>query len=204
MDVPRPFSFEESLIARSAAVETADCGRRRRGLRFRGLRFSPALLAVMVLAPAAFLGCGRGTVGRMAPPFELKDCRGNIVRLEDFKGKIVLLHFFATWAAPCRIMMPNLSYLQGKHRRDPFRVVGIAVDDDAKQVARQAANVSYLVLLGDAKTVKSYFGEETLVLPVSLLVDARGVIVEKFVGYYEGEEISVHVKRLMEKDLAAR
>ena len=160
------------------------------------------LLAALFLAGASFWGCGRDLVGGKAPSFELMDCRGNKVKLEDFRGKTVLLHFFATWAPPCRIMMPNLSYLQGKLKREPFQVVGVAVDDDPKQVIRQvmSGGINYLVLLGDEKIVKSYFDDETMTLPVSFLVDAQGVIVEKFVGYYEGEEISIHVKRLMEKN----
>ena len=70
-----------------------------------------------------------------APAFELKDIKGRIVRLSDFKGKVVLLNFWATWCAPCRAEMPDLVRLQNEYQSKGLQVVGMTYPDYSPPVS---------------------------------------------------------------------
>ena len=151
---------------------------------------------------AVATGFGNGSVqalqkltpGMMAPPFSRSGLDGKSVELAAFKGKVVLLDFWASWCAPCVIAIPHFRDLQNRLRGRGFRVIGISMDDSAAE-ARAAATrlgVNYPVVMGDAKLALAYGG--ILGLPVEMLVGKDGrilsiwhgetapVIIEKAVG----------------------
>ena len=89
--------------------------------------------------------------GRRAPDFELTSLDGKRVKLSDFRGKAVLLNFWATWCSPCKVEMPWFVDLQKKYGNDGLVVVGVAMDDtDTPKIAEFASEmgVNYPVLLG--------------------------------------------------------
>src|SRR5487761_1251710 len=103
--------------------------------------------------------------GKAAPAFTLKTTDGKTVSLADYKGKAVLLNFWATWCAPCKMEMPWLIQLQKKYAAQGFTVLGVSEDDGpAKPVADFAAKmgVNYPVMMGDDKLNKAYGGVDYL------------------------------------------
>ena len=117
-----------------------------------------------------------------AADFSLMDLQGKSVALTDFRGKVVLLDYWATWCAPCKIEIPHLVELQKKYGPKGLQIVGISMDDDSATVrtfARQFA-INYPVALGNAKLAEAYGG--VLGLPVAFLIDRNGRIVKRMDG----------------------
>src|SRR5260370_42506968 len=99
--------------------------------------------------------------GPMAPDFALESLDGNTVRLSDFHGKAVLLNFWATWCGPCKIEMPWFEQLQRQYGPQGLQVIGIAMDDAAKDDISAIANnlrIDYLILLRKADVGSAYRG----------------------------------------------
>jgi cytochrome c biogenesis protein CcmG/thiol:disulfide interchange protein DsbE len=122
------------------------------------------------------------TPGMIAPPFSRIGFDGKSVDLAGFKGKVVLIDFWASWCAPCVIAIPHFRDLQARLRGRGFRVIGISMDDSASE-ARAAATrlgVNYPVVMGDAKLAIAYGG--ILGLPVEMLVGRDGRIVSIWHG----------------------
>ena len=136
--------------------------------------------------------------GRTAPEFELTSLDGKRVRLSDFRGKAVLLNFWATWCSPCKVEMPWFVDLQKKYRNDGLVVVGVAMDDsEASKIAQFASEmgVNYPVLLGTDKIAEDYGNVEFL--PTSFYIDREGKIVGKGTGLLGREEIEQNVQRAL-------
>jgi thiol-disulfide isomerase/thioredoxin len=139
--------------------------------------------------------------GSTAPPIELKTPEGRPVTLDDFKGKVLLVDFWASWCAPCRRANPDLKRLYDKHRADAFAVLGVSLDDNPeawKQAIRQDAlpwtQVSELKKW-DSKCVKDYHIEA---IPFSVLLDRDGKILAKGLEPEQLEPIileALHKKR---------
>jgi thiol-disulfide isomerase/thioredoxin len=119
-----------------------------------------------------------------APNFNLSDLQGRAVQLTDFKGKVVLLDFWATWCAPCRSEMPMLQALHNQFRDRGFEVVGISVDEvDPEQVVPayvKKAGFNYTQLLSDEKVQESYGPIRGI--PTFLLIDREGKIRRRGTG----------------------
>jgi peroxiredoxin len=120
--------------------------------------------------------------GNLAPDFTVTDLNGRQLTLSDFKGKIVLLDFWATWCAPCRTEIPHFIEMQQKYGPQDFQVIGISMDDDAKPVREyyQQHQLNYPVAVGDDKLAQRFGG--MLGLPVNFLIDREGRIFSKHLG----------------------
>ncbi len=134
-------------------------------------------------------------VNRSAPEFVRNDLAGNSVDLKNFRGKVVLLNFWATWCAPCQLEMPTFSTWQRQYGPQGLQVIGISMDDDAGPVSSLAAKLklSYPVLTGDANLGRQYGG--VLGLPLTYLIDRDGVVRARFQGQTD--------MKIMEKRLQA-
>ena len=135
--------------------------------------------------------------GKVAPGFVLTNLEGKKVSLEDYKGRPVLVNFWATWCAPCKLEMPWFEEFRKQYASQGFEILGIADDADAgKDViakAVQKTGVSYPILLTDGKIDKAYGATDYL--PMSFYVDRNGVVVEETAGLGTRDEIEANIKK---------
>ena len=120
-----------------------------------------------------------------APAWKLKDVDGNVVSSESFKGKVVVVDFWATWCGPCRTEIPGYIALQKKYAGDGLVVIGISVDRDANapQTVKnfmEKLGVNYTMVLADDAVQAAFGGTEYI--PTTFLIDREGNIRDKKVG----------------------
>lgn len=134
--------------------------------------------------------------GAVAPDFALTDvATGKIVRLSDFKGKAVLLNFWATWCPPCKVEIPWFVDLQKQYGDQGLVVLGVAMDDAQQQeIAAFAQNmgVNYPILLGTNEVSDTYGGVEAL--PTTFYIGRDGKIVDRVFGLRSHREVEEQVK----------
>jgi thiol-disulfide isomerase/thioredoxin len=150
---------------------------------------------VMLLAMLPVVASGQGN---KAPALALKDVRGRTVRLSDYKGKIVLLNFWATWCPPCRAEMPDLIKLQRRYRSRGLQVIGITYPPEEIGEVRQfirKLKVNYPVALG-TKEAKTLF-DESDTLPVTIIIDRQGSVHDRIEGILLPEEFEQKIKPLL-------
>jgi DsbE subfamily thiol:disulfide oxidoreductase len=133
-----------------------------------------------------------------APEWSLKDVHGKTVRSTDFKGKVVILDFWATWCGPCRAEIPNFIALQKQYAKQGLVVVGLSVDEESADVVKpfaQKLGVNYPVVLADEKTREVFGGIEAV--PTTFIVDRKGRIVKKHMGFADKDEFENEIKPLL-------
>lgn len=162
-----------------------------------------ALWVVLVAGAALAAGYGAALWWRPAPPapdasqtapvdFALKDLSGRARRLTEWRGRPLLLNFWATWCAPCREEIPLFIKTQKRHAASGLEVVGIAIDqpqDAADFVAE--FGVPYPILLADDTTLDlmSRYGNPTGALPYSVIFRADGTITHRKIGAFSPSEL---------------
>ncbi len=140
--------------------------------------------------------------GKIAPDFSLVTLDGKPAKLSDFRGKAVLLNFWATWCEPCKIEMPWFVELQKQYGPQGFQIVGVAMDDaDTKDIAKfaQDMHVDYPILVGkedQRENIANQYGGVQF-LPESLYLDRDGKIINKMFGLVSRSEIEDNVKKAM-------
>ena len=134
-----------------------------------------------------------------APDFTLRALDGRTVRLSDYRGKVVLLNFWATWCAGCQVEIPRLIAQYRQHRSHGLEIIGVSMDDgDESMIARFAKlkGINYTIVKGNDTIAKAYGGVR--LLPQTFVIGRRGEIVKGIVGLPEErdlEELSVTLKR---------
>ncbi|WP_263365354.1 TlpA family protein disulfide reductase [Edaphobacter bradus] len=140
---------------------------------------------------------GPTLTGKAAPAFVLTTLDGKKVSLSDYKGRPVLVNFWATWCAPCKLEMPWFEEFRKQYSAQGFEILGITDDADAgKDViskAVQKTGVTYPILLTDGKIDKAYGATDYL--PMSFYVDRNGVVVEETAGLGTKDEIEANIKK---------
>jgi peroxiredoxin len=134
-----------------------------------------------------------------APDFTLKDADGKPVRLSDFRGKVVLLDFWATWCGPCKIEIPWFVEMQRSNRDRGFEVLGVAMDDEGWEVVKPfitSIGVNYRVMVGDDPTAQSYGGVDAL--PTTFLIDRSGKIAAVHIGLTSKKEFQDGIEQLLQ------
>lgn len=144
--------------------------------------------------------------GKKAPAFTLTSLDGKKVTLADYKGRPVLVNFWATWCGPCKVEMPWFEEFRKQYASQGFEVLGLTDDADAgneviTKVAHKAG-VSYPILLTDGKVQTAYGGMD--VLPMSFYVDRNGVVVEQTAGLGSKDQIEANIKKIIASGTVAQ
>ena len=150
-------------------------------------------LLILFAIPSVVLG-----QTQQAPTLELKDLRGRSHRLSDYKGKVVLLNFWATWCPPCRAEVPDLVKWQREYGSQGLQVIGVTYPPtDSTKVRRfvRRFKVNYPVLLGTKETKAMFVEGETL--PITIVLDREGNISERIEGILLPEEFAEKIKPLL-------
>lgn len=134
-----------------------------------------------------------------APAWKLKDLNGKTISSSDFKGKVVVLDFWATWCPPCRAEIPGFVELQDQYRKDGVVVIGASVDDsDQTAAVRKFAEkfrINYPVALADQDTVRTFGG--IAAVPTTFIIDQQGRIVSRHLGFTEKADLEKEIKVLL-------
>ena len=137
--------------------------------------------------------------GKVAPGFMLTDLDGKKVSLSDYKGRPVLVNFWATWCGPCKVEMPWFEEFRKQYSGQGLEILGLADDVDVgkDKIARaaQQTGVTYPILLTDGKVQEAYGGLD--VLPVSFYVDRTGKVVLQTAGLGSKERVEANIKKLI-------
>jgi peroxiredoxin len=164
-------------------------------------------LVILAVAALAFLfSCSSTTAvavrpvkdRKPAPDFILKDASGAAVKLSDYRGKVVLLNFWATWCGPCKLEIPWFIEFQQQFKDQGFAVLGVAMDDDGWQSVKPYVSerkVNYRVLLGDDAVSLRYGGVESL--PTTFVIDQEGRIASAHVGLIGKNEYLGEIQTLL-------
>ena len=126
---------------------------------------------------------------KRAPEFSLKDANGQTARLADYKGKVVLLDFWATWCGPCKIEIPWFMEFEQQFKDRGFAVVGVSMDEDGWTAVKPylvKMKVNYRILLGNDQIGTLYGGVDSL--PTTFLIDRQGKIASVHIGVSNGKE----------------
>jgi thiol-disulfide isomerase/thioredoxin len=138
-------------------------------------------------------------IGKVAPMhFTLKDMNGADVDLASFKGRVVLINFWATWCGPCRAEIPSLVELQHQYRND-LTILGVSIDDPAEKLKPYAAEfkMNYPVLVGNGhQDMQDAFGP-LYGIPVTVIVGRDGRIAKKHSGIATKEQFEREIKALL-------
>jgi thiol-disulfide isomerase/thioredoxin len=144
--------------------------------------------------------------GKHAPAFSLTSLDGKKVSLADYKGRPVLVNFWATWCGPCKVEMPWFEEFRKQYAPQGFEILGLADDVDAGKdtitKVAQKTGVTYPILLTDGKVQTAYGGLD--VLPMSFYVDRNGVVVEQTAGLGSKDEIEANIKKTIASGAVAQ
>ena len=135
------------------------------------------------------------------PQFTLKDINGRTVRLRDYRGKVVLVNFWATWCPPCRAEMPDLVRLQREHARKGLRIIGITYPPETKTRVRRFARslkVNYPIILGTRQIKTRFSSDETL--PLTVVIDRDGKVKEIISGILLRQEFDEKIMPLLNRE----
>ncbi|SPF46508.1 Redoxin domain protein [Candidatus Sulfopaludibacter sp. SbA4] len=135
-----------------------------------------------------------------APDFTLKDADGKTVHLTDYRGKVVLLDFWATWCGPCKIEIPWFMEMQRQNKDKGFEVLGVAMDDEGWEVVKPFVadlNVNYRIVIGNDATAELYGGVDAL--PTTFLIDRGGKIAAVHVGLASKKDFEDGIQELLQK-----
>jgi len=137
--------------------------------------------------------------GLLAPEFRLPRLDGQPLSLASYRGKVVLLDFWATWCVPCREETPHFVALQQKYRDRGLQIIGVSMDDSPDPVGPfvQQFRINYPVVIGTAQTGVDYGG--VLGLPIAFVIDRDGRIVAKHIGATDPAVFEREVTNLLPK-----
>lgn len=150
-------------------------------------------------------GGGANLQGQPAPDFSLASLDGKSLKLSDFRGKAVLLNFWATWCEPCKIEMPWFVDLQKKYGPQGLQILGVAMDDaSTKEIADFAKKmgVNYPIAIGKEAVGDQYGGLPYL--PSTFYIDRDGKVVQRVFGLVSRSEIESDIQKALGSQVATK
>lgn len=159
-------------------------------------------LAVFLLfMPAFFSGCTERREATapagVAPDFTLQDLDGKTVTLSEFKGKVVVIDFWATWCPPCRASIPGLESIHREYSSKGVVLLGVSLDDggwDYVKSFRQEYGITYRILKGTEDVATKYMVRS---IPMIVLVDREGKMQKRLLGFGVEEELQKEIKAVL-------
>ena len=142
-------------------------------------------------------------VGQPAPDFTLSDSAGSPVKLSAYKGKVVLLDFWATWCGGCKVEIPWYVEFQDKYRKDGLAAIGVSMDDDGWKSVKpflEEHKLNYPVVIANQDLTTRYGGLPSL--PMTLLIDRDGKIAESHAGMVDKDAFENKIKTLLHESTA--
>jgi peroxiredoxin len=164
--------------------------------------------AIVILGCAAFTGCSNTNVRaavkpererKLAPDFSLKDASGKTVKLSEYRGKVVLLNFWATWCGPCKIEIPWFIDFQQQYKDRDLVVLGISLDDDGWTSVKpyvELKKINYRVAIGTEELSTLYGGVDSL--PTTFMIDRAGRIASTHLGLVSKSEYQTEIQDLLD------
>src|ERR1017187_4919706 len=140
-----------------------------------------------------------------APEFELLDLNGNQVHLSDFRGKAVVLNFWASWCAPCRSELPWFMDFQKEYGPRGLQIIGVSMDDGGRDAIApfvRRTGINYVVLLGDNHVSSLYGGLD--VLPTTYYISPHGDVIAFVNGVISKSEVERDIKQALGRVLRTR
>ena len=141
---------------------------------------------------------------KLAPEVTLKDLDGKDLSLSAYKGKVVLVNFWATWCEPCQVEIPELIEIQQKYAAKGFTILGVAMDDDGASVVTpwvkkerfdvngSKSQMNYPIVIGNDAAADKFGG--LIGLPTSILVSRDGKVIKHITGLISLDEISKSIE----------
>jgi thiol-disulfide isomerase/thioredoxin len=152
----------------------------------------------IILVLCSLAGVARGQSENQAPTLELKDIQGRSLRLSDYKGKVVLVNFWATWCVPCRTEIPELIKKQKTYGPKGLRIIGITYPPEKRFDVLRFMNkmrINYRVAPGTKATKSVFTSSETL--PLTVVIDRDGLVRDLIEGIMYEDEFDQKVKPLL-------
>ena len=134
-------------------------------------------------SPSGTTVARKGDVDNMAPDFTLTNIRGEEVSLSQYRGKVVILNFWATWCPPCREEMPSMEALHQKYKDKGLVMLAVNVDENGAAAVKkflQKTPYSFPILIDTKNVAQKSYG--VFRFPESFIIDRNGVVVEKIIG----------------------
>jgi thiol-disulfide isomerase/thioredoxin len=153
-------------------------------------------VVLSIIAIALLTGCtDRGVQSdTMAADFSLKDMSGKTVKLSDYKGKVVLLEFWATWCPPCRASVPGLEKLHKAYRDKGLVLLAVSMDEGGEDEVRsyiKESGITYTVLKGTEDIAIKY---QVRSIPMMLVLNKEGKISKRYLGMGSDEDLEKDIK----------
>jgi peroxiredoxin len=162
--------------------------------------------AIALVAVCPLLACHSAhppQLGQPAPDFTLTDSTGSPLRLSAYKGKVVLLDFWATWCGGCKVEIPWYVEFQNKYRDDGLSAIGVSMDDEGwKSVKPFLADhkLNYPAVIANQDVAHRYGGLTSL--PMTLLIDRNGRVAESHAGVVDKDAFEKKIKALLHESSA--
>ena len=140
-----------------------------------------------------------------APDFALKDAHGRTVKLSDYKGKVVLLNFWATNCGPCKIEIPWFVEFEKEFKDQGFAVLGISVDEDGWDAVKpyiERRQINYRIAVADEPTANAYGGIEAI--PTTFIIDREGRTASVHVGLISKDDYRNDIVQVLEATTATQ